>query len=122
MMSEEHRIFVHASVPERRMIVVDEHQRIRLITSNTPKEVAPEVRLLSDRGSIVPLTEEMRQTYEALLRQAPDDKAVTIVADAEQSSDELLPNFTRTKKPSERYLVKPRQVEGAMAPYWVNAR
>lgn len=93
VVSQGQTITVTAVVPELRMVVVDERGRITLMTSNTAHAVTPEVRLWSVDGPVVPLTEKIRLTYEALLELAPPDKVVTI-RPTPQPLTEWLPDFT----------------------------
>jgi hypothetical protein len=119
VMSGEHQIVVRGVVPELRTVVIDEQQRIRLVTSNTPNPVLPRVMLLAVGGPEVPLAREVREQYEVLMQQVRDDKVVTI-SPAPAPLADLLPNFTKpTIRP--RYEVKPARYEGTGAgAYWIS--
>jgi hypothetical protein len=118
IMSREQQIVVRGVVPERRVIVVDARQKIVQITSNTSHDVAPEVMLMAFNGPRVPLTDDVQQQYEAVMRQVGDDKAATI-RPVPAPAAELFPEFASPMKPAE-YEVTPERVDkGKVTPYRV---
>ena len=121
-MSSEHQITVTGIVPELRMVVVDERQTIKLLTSNTANNVAPQVHLLSQTGPVVPMTSEVRRQYERLMSQVTGEK-VAVVAPAPAPLADLMPDFV-SDKTAQLYQVTPvaDRTGARPQPYWISAQ
>ena len=90
------QVVVSARVLDRRTIVVDSTQNILMITSNTPKDVKPDVLFLSETGPHVPLTPSIRERYDALTAQVKDNK-VFVMTQFKSRLDGLVPDFIGTQ-------------------------
>jgi hypothetical protein len=122
-MSGEQTITVTGTVPELRVVVIDQTDTIRLITSNTPAAVAPKVVLLTPDGPEVAMSDRVRAQYNSLMAQMRGRKIGSMVP-APVPLAQLMPEFAPVRAtPTTAYQVFPTASAADPAPqsYGINA-